>query len=89
MVWNLRNDCFKFNCLFSNENPEKLTRRTILSVYSRIFDPLSFILQFILQPKLLIQELSRLGLLWDEEVPQYIKKNWGIWLSGISSISKF
>ena len=89
MDWNSQNDCFKFNCSFSNENSEKRTRRPILSVYSRIFDPLSFIQPFILKPKLLIQELSRLGLLWDEEVPQNIKKDWGIWLSEIIAISNF
>ena len=26
MTWNSQSDCFQFNCSFSNESPEKLTR---------------------------------------------------------------
>ena len=63
MTWCSQDDCFKFNCSFSDKLPEKLMRRVILSVYSRIFDLLSFIQPFNLQPKLIIQELCRLGLL--------------------------
>ena len=68
MTWSSQNDCFKFDCSFSNEIPEKLTRRIILSIYSRIFDPLGFIQPFVLHPKLIVQELSHLGLSWDNEV---------------------
>ena len=49
----------------------KLTRCVVLYVYSQIFDPLSFVQPFILQPKLLIQELCRLGLYWDDKVPSF------------------
>ena len=42
VTWSSQNDCLKFDCSFSNEIPEKLTRRIILSIYSRIFDPLDF-----------------------------------------------
>ena len=61
MTWSSQNDCFKCNCSFSNEILERLTHRIILSVYSRIFDPLGFIQPFVLHPKLIIQELSCLG----------------------------
>ena len=58
-------------------------------MYSRIFYSLGFILPFILKPKLIIQVLSRLGLLWDEEVPQDIKKDWNNWLHGINGVLNF
>ena len=60
MTWCSQDDCFRFDCSFSDEHPEKLTRDVILSVYSRIFDPLGFIQPFILQPKLIIQQLCSL-----------------------------
>ena len=75
--------------IFSDEHPVKLTRRVILSVYSRIFDPLGFVQPFILQPKLIIQELCRLGLSWDDEVPVEVSKEWHKWLSGIKDIANF
>ena len=44
---------------------------------------------FILQPKLIIQELCRLGLLWDDEVPAEISEEWRKWLSGTKDIANF
>ena len=58
-------------------------------LYSRIFDPLGFTQPFVLQLKLIIQELCRLGLSWDEEVPINVKRDWNKWLSGIKDISNF
>ena len=74
MTWSSQNDCFKFDRSFSNEIHERLTRRIILSICSRIFDPLGFIQPFVLHPNLIIQELRRLGLSWDDEVLPNIKK---------------
>ena len=48
------------------------TRRNILSVYSSIFDPLGLIQPFILKPKLLIQDLSRLKCGWDDKIPDKV-----------------
>ena len=76
MNWCSQDDCFCFDCSFSDEHPVKLTRRVILSVYSRIFDPLGFVQPIILQPKLIIQELCCLGLSWDDEVSVAVSKNW-------------
>ena len=89
MTWKSDSDCFKFDCSFTTESEEKVTRRRILSVYSRIFDPLGFIQPFILKPKLIIQELSHLKLLWDDEIPDSLKNDWRVWLSEITGISKF
>ena len=75
MIWKSDSDCSKFDCSFTDEDAGKITRRRILSVYSRIFDPLGFIQPFILKPKLIIQELSRLKLLWDDDVPESIKSD--------------
>ena len=66
MIWVVNLDYFKF-VYETNENSQKDgTRRNILSVYSSIFDPLGFIQPFILKPKLLIQDLSRLKCGWDQ-----------------------
>ena len=89
MTWCSQDNCFKFNCSFLTKCLKKLTRHVILSVYSQIFDPLRFLQPFVLHPKLIIQELSRLGLSWDDEVPLNVKKDWNKWLSGIKDISNF
>ena len=44
---------------------------------------------FVLHPKLIIQELSRLGLSSDEEVLLNVKKDWNKWLSGIKTVLNY
>ena len=70
MSWEASLDCFQFVCSLSNENVSKLTRCVVVSLYSRIIDPLGFIQPFILHPKLLIQELSCLKIGWDDVVSE-------------------
>ena len=52
------------------------TKRGILSAVSSVFDPLGFLTPFTLKAKLIIQELWRQNLGWDEEVPIDILKVW-------------
>ena len=89
MIWDTSANCFKFICSFTNEHIEKLNRRITFLTYSRIFYPFGSVQPFILQPKLIIQELCRLGLSWDDEVPAEIGKEWRKWLSGIKDIANF
>ena len=89
MSWVSKNDCFHFDCSGIDNPPVKLTRRVILSIYSKIFDPLGFVQPFILKPKLIIQELCRLGLSWDEAVPEEIAKEWNKWLTSIGKVADY
>ena len=54
MPWCSQDDYFRFEFSFLDDVLVKLTRRVVLSVYSRIFDPLGFIQTFVLQPKFII-----------------------------------
>lgn len=58
------------------DHNEKITKRTILSNTCRIFDPLGLISPCTVVLKILLQNLWRLKLDWDEPVPNEIKKNW-------------
>ena len=87
--WIASSDCFQFVYGFSNENVKKMTRCVILSIYSRIFDPIGFIQPFVLKPKLLIQELSRLKLDCDDVVSKNIEDEWQDWFLNIKNISQF
>ena len=89
MIWDVDSDCFKF-VYKNNDNIQKDgTRRNILSVYSSIFDPLGLIQPFILKPKLLIQDLSRLKCGWDEKIPEKINNEWQTWRKEISKITDY
>ena len=86
MVWDVDSDCFKFVYKGTDDVKKVGTRRSILSVYSSIFDPLGLIHPFILKTKLLIQELSGLKCGWDEKIPEKIEIEWQTWQKEISKI---
>ncbi|XP_066253850.1 uncharacterized protein [Euwallacea similis] len=52
------------------------TKRTILATISQIFDPLGLIGPELIKAKLIIQELWRLQLDWDQEVPHDLRQRW-------------
>lgn len=65
------------------------TRRGILSVVSSIYDPLGFLSPFTLLPKLLLQEMCRKGISWDEPVPQTFSQQWTGWLLDLEKVDEF
>ena len=68
LTWVAALDCFAFCGSFI---PEGLvvTKRIVLSLFSKLFDPLGLAAPFIMTAKCLFQELWSLRLTWDEEVP--------------------
>lgn len=68
--WNFQRDVFKISV--SLPLPDKLTKRTLLSFAAKIFDPLGWLAPVTLRAKLMIQELWREKIDWDEPVPQKI-----------------
>ncbi len=63
--WNVTNDEFVFQISVKDKPP---TRRGILSIVSSVYDPLGFAAPFILQAKLIMQDLCRKNLGWDDEI---------------------
>ena len=45
------------------------TKRAVLSVISKVFDPLGLISPVTMRAKILFQDIWRLGLSWDETLP--------------------
>ena len=65
------------------------TRRGMLSVVSSIYDPLGMAAPFILPAKLLLQDLCRKGLGWDDEIPSSYLSRWRVLLSSVPKLSEF
>jgi hypothetical protein len=61
-----------------------LTKRVVLSLIARLFDPLGFVTPIVIALKCNFQELWRLGLDWDEEIPHVIAEQVRQWLEGVS-----
>ena len=70
--------------------PDKpVTRRGILSVVSSVYDPLGMVAPFVLQGKVLVQELWRWQLGWDDKIPDEIVLKWQQWLQSLPYLDKF
>ena len=65
------------------------TRRGILSTVSAVYDPLGFGAPFVMPAKLLLQDLCRLKLGWDEPVPAAHLRRWGQWCEELNLLQEF
>lgn len=71
--WEPRLDVFSFNVTTCEQT---CTKRNILSTVARLWDILGFAAPVILYAKLLIQELWKAGIEWDQEPPPSIVDKW-------------
>ena len=60
------------------------TKRGILSATSSMFDPLGLAAPYMIKAKLIIQELWRRQIDWDEELPDEILQSWQSWKDGLN-----
>ena len=74
--WNTETDTFEFRI---NLKQKPLTRRGTLSLLSSVYDPLGFAAPFFIPGKLLIQQLCKGNLGWDEAIPENMQIQWGKW----------
>jgi len=58
-----------------------MTKRSLLSLASRMFDPMGLISPFTVRAKILFQELWRRGLEWDDPLDRDIEQEWSSWKS--------
>lgn len=84
MVWHAHKDTFGYK---SQLGSKPHTKRGLLSGLSSIFDPLGLVSPFILGARILVQELHRLKLGWDDKVPQNIEHKWLQWRKGLEAIA--
>jgi len=57
-------------------NPDKITKRTLLSDLNKVFDPLGFLTPILIKRKIFIQQLSQLTLDWDMLLRDGIRQKW-------------
>ncbi|GBL73986.1 hypothetical protein AVEN_230911-1 [Araneus ventricosus] len=57
------------------------SKRFILSVVGRIFDPIGILGPFVIKLKCLLQNLWTLGVDWDSELPPKLRHKWQQWSS--------
>ena len=80
--WDPDGDCFVFEGV-SVPVGLILTKRVVLSLIARLFDPLGFLNPFVMGLKCMFQDLWRLGLDWDAEIPEEANKKTLSWIEDL------
>ena len=57
------------------------TKRTVLSLIAKIFDPCGFIIPFIMYVKVLFQDIWKSGVSWDDELPYDLEVRFVKWIN--------
>ena len=67
--------------------PSLATKRTVCSAIAKTFDVMGWYAPAVLLAKLLLQDLWRLELSWDQELPGYLQLRWRKWAEDLHLIS--
>ena len=81
--WDTETDMFSIQV---RPRASHASRRGILSVVSSVFDPLGLVSPFVLKGKLILRELCREGLGWDEPIPGDVARAWEEWTASMMAL---
>ena len=65
------------------------SRRGILSTVSAVYDPLGLGAPFTLPAKIILQDLCRLDIGWDDKIPQQHAERWEQWCRDLKELKEF
>ena len=76
--WNFITDhlIFDTRCISDAASDSTPSKRTVISVATRFYDPLGILAPFIIKFKMLFQELCKAKLAWDEPLTGELLKDW-------------
>ncbi|XP_053690797.1 uncharacterized protein LOC128739342 [Sabethes cyaneus] len=63
------------------------TKREVLRTLMAIFDPLGLVSNLLIFLRILMQEIWRTGIQWDEEIPCHLFEKWEHWLEVLPTVS--
>ena len=85
--WNSRSDRLYFDLHVPDS--DVATKRSMLSILSSMFDPLGMISPILVVGKIILQDVTRLKLDWDDPVPSEIASRWVDWLNTLDGVKSF
>ena len=87
LEWNANSDTFHYT-IQPNTNLSRITKRTVLSSISQIFDPLGLVGPAIMKAKILMQRLWQLQIGWDESLPSNLHSAWYNFITQLNNINR-
>ena len=91
VLWNTISDEFQYKMQTIIELSENLkpTKRSVLRIVQKIYDPLGILAPFLIKFKVLLQDICRLDLTWDELLPIAERQKWESWIQEFSKLENF
>lgn len=83
--WDPNSDVFQYTIRLE---PRPQTKRGILSTVASLFDPLGLVSPITLEPKHILQTLTRLKLRWDDQIPTPLQEQWITWCTRLPAIER-
>lgn len=87
MYWNTDKDNYKFKITAKFDEIQDPTKRQLLSFVMSIYDPLGLIAHITIHSKIIMQDLWRVGIEWDDKIPDSVKEDWSTWLKLLSTLN--
>ena len=94
MYWHPGDDAFKYELKFHRverdiiEGTRHPTKREMLKVIMSIFDPMGFLCHYMISAKLLMREVWRYDIRWDDVLPVALHDLWSFWRSDLKNVSR-
>jgi len=85
VVWNPVRDVFQFKVHLNQSVPD--SKREILSTIAKLYDPLGWVSPVVVSAKILMQELWRSQISWDQSIPESLKVRWQLIYSKLSYLN--
>ena len=85
LSWKTTGDYFHFVTLLSSEIGH-CSKRILLSIIARLFDPLGLLTPFSITLKVLFQETWRRGFDWDDVLPYEFQVQMKAWIEGLDYV---
>ncbi|XP_039311166.1 uncharacterized protein LOC120359023 [Solenopsis invicta] len=85
--WHPKTDTLHFS-YEPDQSHKVMSKRTILSDISRLFDPLGLLGPTIVIAKLILQDLWRSNIGWDESIPQTVHTRWSMFQSQLTELNQ-
>ena len=88
--WNTKTDTLSLSLtklIKETDSIDKISKRSVLSLSSKLYDPLGFVEPVTVKAKIMMQELWKYNLTWDKELPDSFKENWVRWLNELQNLT--
>jgi hypothetical protein len=81
LSWDLKSDCFTF-CI--PDEPKALTKRGLLATVNSVFDPIGFAAPVMIKGKMMLRDMDKEHVGWDDELSERDQEDWITWVSSLA-----